>query len=414
MVAALWGAYEAINSNNKVLVALGTALLVSLGPWGILAAAIMYVVRAKREFDAYMEHPLPMDKYTPVQQFFIKFGAILKAVGEMFAFSNAKDGIGMTEELTNKLRDMGLLETARDIGTWIVRLKEFFKGVWEGIKSGWGTIKSIGRGILNALEPVIDLLGEIGLSFNKNTSDIEKWKQVGEWVGIAIMTILFVIIGAIAIMTAAWIINGVAMLISWLPIIIIIGVVIAIIWGIIWVVQHFGEIWDAVSTWISNKWYWVLGKIGEGFAWLLAQPARLFAAGVAIVQNIWDGVSSMWDSFMGWLDEKITAMVDKIKGAWDWIGDQASGALDWATGGGSKDDGGGISPSSNTPYGNPRGIGGAIARGKGNAYGGMQPVVLSNTTQQVSGITLNTYLDGEKIASNTMDRQKLKEARKND
>ena len=245
----------------------------------------MYVVRAKREFDAYMEHPLPMDKYTPVQQFFIKFGALLKAIGEMFTFSNAKDGIGMTEELTNKLRDMGLLETARDIGTWIVRLKEFFKGVWEGTKSGWGTIKSIGRGILNALERVIDLLGEIGLAFNKNTSDIEKWKQVGEWVGIAIMTILFVIIGTIAIMTAAWIINGIAMLISWLPVIIIIGVVIAIIWGIIWVVQHFGEIWDAVSTWISDKWYWVLGKIGEGFAWLLAQPARLFAAGVAIVQN---------------------------------------------------------------------------------------------------------------------------------
>jgi len=100
--------------------------------------------------------------------------------------------------------------------------------------------------------------------------------------------------------------------------------------------------------------------------WLMTLPSMFLEFGISIVENIWLGVATMWESFMGWLDSLIQSMIDKVTGAFSWVAEKAQGAFNWLTGDDEENpNGGGISPSRNTPYGNPSDIGTTMASTKG-------------------------------------------------
>lgn len=287
------GLMAATKAALSAIVALWPVILI-----GAAIAGVIWVMRkALKSFDEVMAGTAEPAK--GFLGFLQKLGGIMRAVVEIWKSANG-EGFTMSEQLAAALDKLGILEFAIAMGTWIVRLKAFFKGVGQGIKAAWNAIKPIFKMIGQGLNWIGGLFDKLGFSMNKNTTAMSKWEQYGKIVGIVIMATLvpaFIAL-AISVIAATW------------PIILIIAVIVAVIWAI--------KNWGKITEWFKELWGKVWGWIKEkaiGF-WdsIKGLGNRIKDWGKNLVLKLKEGISNAWTSFKNWLSglwEKLIAPIKK-------------------------------------------------------------------------------------------------------
>lgn len=167
LIPAIWGA----------MVPLLPMILLVAG----IAAGIYLAVKAYNAFTAVMEGTeQPATGFMGTLQ---KIGGVIQGVVAIFRSWN-----GETFELSKSMRDsldkLGILDLVLNIGTWVVRIKEFLKAAIEPFisvfKTLWGVIKEV-WGILGEL--VTGVLRMFGVELDKTSSSMDGWKRFGSIIG---------------------------------------------------------------------------------------------------------------------------------------------------------------------------------------------------------------------------------------
>lgn len=208
------------------------------------------------------------------------FGKFLQQVGGVIrgimaiatSWDNVSETFLLSKGMAQNLDKLGILDFVVTLGTWIVRLIEFVKGLWAGIKAGFSLMATIGKAFLKLFKPINYLFQWLINLLGKNTSEVKLWAEAGKLAGIAIAIILGLLI-------AKFIFLGIVAIISMLPVIAVMALIALAIYGVYhitqWLITKFQELW------------------GESTGWL--------DFGKNMVINIWDGVKAMWGQFTGWL-----------------------------------------------------------------------------------------------------------------
>lgn len=228
-------------------------------------AAVIYVLnKAVKAFDA-METPAK-----GFLGFLQRLGGYVRTIQAVWkSWDSLTQTFSLTGELRNKLQKLGILETAINIGTWVVRVKELFKGIYTGVMFAWGIIKSVLSTIKNAFSSMFDV---IGINIDKNISSLKTWANVGKVIGAGLVAIL-------SLIALKFLIIGINALIAFSPVLIVIAAVGLAIWGLI-------KLWDVFGESITN----FFGRIGSGFNFLYS---KLKDVGSRIMTGIWEGIKSI-------------------------------------------------------------------------------------------------------------------------
>jgi hypothetical protein len=340
---------------------------------------------------------------------FVKLGALMSFIMEVFS-SMSDEGFTLSENLETALKQIGIFEFAIAIATWIGRIRSFFMGVWEGISEGAAAIFGVFQAIFGYFDSLIDSLGFFDASLSKNSDSLDSWKQMGVYAGYAIAAVLAVLAIDMAILSIAWAAAGVAMIITWSPIILMVLGIIAVIWAAIWVFNHFGEI----VTWVGQLIWGTLTWVYDGFIWLFgfifSLPSMMFNWGVDFVLNLWEGIKSMWGSLVAWLESMITGIWDTVTAPFKWLGDKIGGATDWITGADSGAEAGNISSAA---VNEAAGLSNTMASNFGQQYaGGSSTNTTTNNNTTTQPAVVNLQLDSDLIYSKMIEKQEMDNARK--
>lgn len=281
--------------------------LIALWPYLLIGAAIagviMLVRKSLKSFDEVLRGTAaPAKGFLGFMQ---KLGGILRAVAEIWSSANS-EGFSMSEQLATALERLGILDFAIALGTWIVRLKQLFKGIGTGIKVAWNLIKPVFKLIGQGLKSIGKIFDKLGFNMKKNTSEMGKWAEYGKILGMVIMFTLVPAFTAlaIAVISATW------------PIILIIAVIVAVVWAIKnWgkITEWFKEVWGKAWGWIKDKamsfWDWISGLGKSAYEW-----------GANLIKQIKEGISSAWSSFKNWFTNLWTDLMAPIKEAMAFLG----------------------------------------------------------------------------------------------
>lgn len=245
-------------------------LLLIVGPILGIVYAIQKATSAFDEFDGTVQ--------TGLGGFFQKLGGVIRGIQEIWSsWDSVNQEFSLSGKTVEKLDKLGIRNLVVSIGTWVIRIKEFLKGVVEGFKEAWGFIWE------NILQPVFNAIGKafdsLGFNIGKTTSKTDKWKKAGKVAGM-------VLAGVLLLLTISFIAMGVAALIAMIPIIIVMGLIGLAIWAVIkvvgWLIEKFNAMWE-----------WVGGLVDLG---------------KEMVQNIWDGAKSVFKSFASWWYESMKSI----------------------------------------------------------------------------------------------------------
>lgn len=400
-------ATQGLTAGLSAVAAAAWAALAPLLPFIAIAAAVAAIIwavykavqYAKSNFDglsdAIEKNAGQADnlvaKMTPVERFFAKIGGIIRGVAEIWRSWNGET-FTLTEKTAKALESLGILDFVIGLGTWIVRVKEFFKGMWQGMKEGfsavWDVLKKVGKALYDHVWiPLTGILDKIGIHIGKNTSDLNKWAEVGKYVG-------YVIVGILTLVALSFIAMGVSALMAMLPIIIVIGAIIAIIWGVIWVIRNWGRVWDWIKKKAGEVVDYIWAKLSEWWDWFAGLPERAYDAGVNMVQNIWEGMKSKWGEFTAWLDQKISEV--------PLLGEVYGGVKDMV--GGSEPTPAAMPYRRQSVFDNQATMKGRMGTPVTNNYG-------AGGVSNFSG-TFPIYMDGDKIAEKVIEKQEFNNSRK--
>ena len=97
----------------------------------------------------------------------------------------------MSEGLDKALDNLGIKDLVLSIGTWIVRIKAFLRGLKDGFIEAWRWTKKWLGELWDSFAPVFGVTEKWEDFLGRNTSDVKKWAEYGKWAGI-------IIFGAIA------------------------------------------------------------------------------------------------------------------------------------------------------------------------------------------------------------------------
>lgn len=346
----------------------------------------------------------------PVERFFARVGTVLSAMWQIWKSWNGET-FTLTEGLARQLQELGILEFIIDLATWIVRIKEFFKGMWSMITLVlgfiWNEFKKFANNIYEgAIKPLLGFLEKLGIHIGRNTSDLDKWATAGKVFGVIMLL-------AISPVIIAFVVLGMTALAALAPIILVIVAVITVIWAIWYAITHVGEAWD----WLKKKAVEAIVGIIVWFGNLIGSVenwgSKAYQAGANFVQSLWDGIKSGWSQFVGWLDQKIseTPILGQMYGA----GKFTANAISNYFGDENPDVGApaGVTPAYVAPTYGRGGMFNDMARMKGAGAGGTTNYYPQNASDNNNGqIIIPIHLDGDKISEKMIERQDFSNARK--
>lgn len=319
-------AWEMIDSGNTRLQALGTYLLFVLGPIGWLIASVLWL---KKGFDLWHESMdeafqsdtlgLFVQNMSGVEKIFASIWGIFSAFKEIWDSWDGEN-FTLTEATEEKLKALGILDFVLTASTYIVRFKEFLKGVWESIKENfngvWESIKESFHIIWEGIKPVIaslfkalkPIMQAFGMDVGKMTGDVNDFKEMGKMVGNIIVLVFHSIAAAIRVVAVT--IAALAPLVEALiPVFVVTANFLGFVGKMFYAAFRIGMtmvalIWDMFVGWLS---------------FLYELPTEVFKIGVDIVTALWDGMKSMWEGFTNWLNVATFGisgtMTDGIKSA---------------------------------------------------------------------------------------------------
>lgn len=400
---------------------------------------------------------------------FDNFKLVLKGLIAVFQ-SAGHEGFSMSEELAQALDNVGLLDFVVAMGTWFVRIKEFFAGFIEGMTEVWNMVVYVAGVIWDIFGALIDgivaVLDYFGISINNNSSSLETWAMWGKVIAYILGAIM--VMAVISLTVAFWNM-AVAVLAALWPIILIIGILVLVGWILYEVIMFIWDILVMVGQWLYNtfkpvidliiayfKFWWnmvkfvaeaiwyilkpVISGIGDLIMWLYEtciEPlinafvklwdtvssvmvaiwdvvsdiftgiwdtissfvSSIWNVGVNIVTGIWDGIKSMWNKFTDWISE---AWINSILGkAFNFLVD---GVV--AVGTGEKTFSDVVAPENKTNAALS-----TLGQSNAQTQAGVDPVIMSNTTEKVISITLVNHLDSEEVGRRVYDKQQFESAR---
>ena len=357
---------------------MAVAAWASLGPYALIVVAIMAVVGV---FMYLYKHVGIVNRRTK------QFVGVLKGLWAIFSSWDGKT-FELTLGMEKMLDELGIKQLVLDLGTWIVRIKEFLFGMRDGFVEAFTVIKNIVTGVWGTVKavfkPFIDLLYDWNILVRKNTSSIDKWRNAGKiFAYIIVATVVPALISmAVAMVAATW------------PVLL----VIAIIVGLIYVFRN----WGAIVDWLVEKW-------NQFVDWLGGIWQKVYDWGANLVQGIWDGIKSGWSSMTEWFGRQIDALLAPIKDALIWMGildDESAKGTAATFNRGAVNNQYMVQPIA------------ADTTGMGNAFAYQQaqqannrPHIIDKTMTKTEKIQTNVYLDGDKIYENVDNRSNINNGR---
>ncbi len=210
----------------------GATLMWFIPVIGPIITMVTSLTRGIEEFNKVQEGADPKKGFLG---FLTKIGGVFTGVMEIWR-SATSEGFALSEKTKNALEKMGILQFVLNLGTWIVRIKEMFRGIGDffgehigkPLKEAFGFLSQTFEEIRTA---IVGGLEEIGFNVDKLGGSMETFRTIGQVVG--------AVLGGV-FSTIAYIIKGVS-------------------WGIMKIVQ--GII--TFIKWIKDAIQWVKELVSE-------------------------------------------------------------------------------------------------------------------------------------------------------
>lgn len=375
------------------------AAMAPLWPWLLAGAALIGLfLLLKKSFTSFSD--VLDGKVAPATDGWLKIlqrlGGVMQGVAMIWS-SSTRDGFTLTEKMRDALQSMGILDFVLNLGTWIVRMKGFFRGLWQGIKEIYSDVKTVFSYIGKAFDAIGVALSKLGFDINKNSSNMNQWEKAGKTVAYIIGTIA--VVAVVAMTVALWNMAVAVISATW-PILLIIAAIALLAWGIYELVEH----WDQVVAWMMKTWgafvNW-MGDIWNGFVdWLFSLPEKFYSFGKDIVMSIWDGIKSVWNMLQEWFMGMIEALIAPFKSMLEWMG-----ILDGTDAN--------VSINTSSSPNEPTAMGKSYAESKASQMGGVIERTNTNTnTERVRTVQL-VLPDGRVLAEMVNDENDMTSYRKN-
>lgn len=391
-VLALAKGIKVMNGALKMATRSAIRLMIALWPVALIAAPILIIVATiQRATKAFSEFDGTVKK--GIGGMFQRFGGIIAAVREIWStWDSATQTFTVNNKLMEKLKALGIDKWAIKLGTYIVRLKEFFSGMVKGLYEGFQAVYNF---VKPTLDWIIGKLEDFGIMVKGATDQTSKWAQAGKVLG-------FIIIGMLVLMALPFVVMGIL-------IAIVVGVI-YLLYTAVWYLWEYAlkYVFQAVQyliqavvnafIWLFETIWYVAEGIYNAFASALSYVGNAFKNffdfigtyfnpinwvkwGIQAIQGLWKGIKSAWGSLKSWLGnavKKIPVIGAVIR--W-WQGEEAKeGDAQAATESADLDTGVMEDAVAN------KAMGLGIAGGAG-----------TDSTVNVAPQTINLTIDGEKV-----------------
>lgn len=401
---------------------------------------------------------------------FTNLKTVLMALKEVF-MSAGHEGFAMGEDTKAALDKIGLTDFVVAMGTWFVRIKEFFSGMIDGFKEVYGVVYSVMSVIWTIVvavwDAIIAVLKFFGVEMGKNTSSLTAWAEAGKIVAWVVGVALVIALGSLIVSLIA---TAVAWIAAFIIPILIIAAVVAVLWVLWEVIQWVWNILKAVGQWLASAFtatisavsayfmFWwnimmgianflydvfmvAVNAVGDAISWLADALQPVWDAFSSFFSTIADGFTGLWTLITGFVGfffnlgktmwdagaNFITQLWEGVKNIWSkftsWLSDAwhnswIGSAVDWLIGDSSSDlenkagESGAIQGQTDAQNGGISQDGlQAIAQQKAGATVGLQPTVIQTNSERVSSITIPVVVDGETIQKTLINREQMDQAR---
>lgn len=279
---------------------------------GLIAAPFIFAYKSLQAFREVLAGTAQPAK--GLLGFMQQLGGVIWGVGQIFSSWDGKSfDLGGMEK---QLKSLGILDLVVNIGTYVVRLIEFGKGLGEGFVYAFTQIYIVGswayQFIVDMVNNFFTMLGMQNMHIGKATSSIMAWAEAGKWIGYVIAGVVMVALVALTFQMGAFAISVIAA--TW-PILAIIGAIAAVVavfyyWNDI--VAWFGEQWNYWTNFIGamamQLGQWLYDTFSGFFNWLIGIPSQMFDVGVNLVNNLWEGIKSIWNTFTTWFMDAVSSI----------------------------------------------------------------------------------------------------------
>lgn len=404
VIFAFYKLGQMLGSNETKMRQWAFAILFIMGPIGWLIGGIMAIRQGMKDFDDLMNGTGKV--WTGLAGVFQKIGGIIRGVFQIFSSYNQKDNtFTLPVKMEEALKKAGILQLVVNIGTYIARLMEFWKGFKEGVKEAYKFVTDAILGIVNAFTPAEEKFKSWDDFLSKSTSDMSKWKEAGRIAG-------YVIVGALVGIVAMFTLIGVVSLIVLAILVLVIGIIVG--WFYLWykAIELVVTIFQTLWTLIEIGFDYIYDKVVGFVAYMFSLPAKMYDWGVSFVQNMLLGVMSALPKFIGFITSSLSGVFGNafgMNGELDTTGRYFSPNMTPATAGAQ----GNNAPTMDA-YNNNKAAAAQTTYNTFNPFGSSPKSDKPEGKSAGAGAPIynNIYLDGELISTSLMDSIERKNSRK--
>lgn len=211
------------------------------------------------------------EKLTGIAGFFQKVGGVIQGVMDIWK-SATSEGFSLSTKTYDALQKLGIAEFVLNLGTWVVRIKEIFRGIYETIVPPLKEVWNVFSNIFSKLYDVgAEALNGLGFNIGKLGGSMETFRMIGHALGTVLK---FTVVPIFYLLGAA------------------IGIAGGILVGIIAIVRDVVDIFK----WLGSTIY----DLSSAFV----------SFGANIVSSIWSGITSGWS----WLVDQFTKLISDLPG----------------------------------------------------------------------------------------------------
>lgn len=221
------------------------------------------------------------------------------------------------------------------------KIKEFFQNIWDNLKDFFGKIWEI---IKNAFETIKNTIVEFFSNIGETLKNLFKGfinliKELFETVKNVVTDLISIITDLIKGFIGV-IKNVIETVGDFIKTIIdtVKNLVKSVIDGVKTIISNFLEkiqnLWDKIVGAVKEGWEKITSDIKEKISSIVSVFTevipKVLQAGKDIINAIWEGMKSVWNSVSGWFADKfgwIKDFIDKIKSGISWIGETVGGVF---------------------------------------------------------------------------------------
>lgn len=189
---------------TSLSVAFGGAWVAALGPIALIIAGIAAIGFAVEgvmsKFDAFAdENIMKRNMGSGLDLLLLKVGGVGSAIVEIFKTATS-EGFSMSSKMASALQELGILDFVLSLGTWIVRIKEFFRGVMDVALVLWDSFKNVFGAIFDAVGEVVDSMGLFEDGMDKAGGSMDIWRAAGQGIALFFQGTLIPILEVVSFM----------------------------------------------------------------------------------------------------------------------------------------------------------------------------------------------------------------------